>query len=58
VLQNQAVHARREGWPVPRGIDPYSSAAKDGPGLRMVVDPLWWMLRVGVAQAAPFAHAA
>ena len=26
VLRNDAEHARREGWPIPQGVDPYSSA--------------------------------
>jgi hypothetical protein len=48
VLENWTVHARREGWPIPRGVDPYCSAAPQDRGGAMVVEPLWWMLRVGV----------
>ncbi len=47
VLENWAVHARREGRSIPRGVDPYCSAAAHDLGPPMVVEPLWWMLRVG-----------
>jgi hypothetical protein len=48
VLENWRVHARREGWSTPRGVDPYCLAAPQGSGPPLVVEPLWWMLRVGV----------
>jgi REP element-mobilizing transposase RayT len=44
VIENVRVHARREGWSIPRGVDPYCSAAPRGCGPPMVVEPLWWML--------------
>ena len=48
VLENWVVHARREGWSVPAGVDPYCSAAFHERGPPLVAEPLWWMLRVGV----------
>jgi hypothetical protein len=48
VLENWKVHARRGGWAVPRGVDPCCSVASHGPSAPMVVEPLWWMLRIGV----------
>jgi REP element-mobilizing transposase RayT len=50
VLDNWIVHARREGWPLPSGVDPYCSTAWDGHDPPLVAQPLWWMLRVGVAR--------
>jgi len=50
VLENDVIHARREGWSVPRGVDPYCSAAPRGHGPPLVAEPSWWMLRVGVAR--------
>ena len=44
VLSNWRIHAAREGRVVPRGDDPYSSAA-DGGGTRRAE---FWMLRVGI----------
>lgn len=58
VLENWTVHARREGWAVPRGVDPYCSMASHDPGPPMVVEPLWWMLRVGVERAPAMRPAA
>jgi putative transposase len=58
VLENWTVHARREGWPIPRGIDPYCSAAPHAPGPPMVVEPLWWMLRIGVERVSAMKRAA
>ena len=51
VLENHAVHARREGWPIPQGIDPYCSLAEHDPGPPMVAEPVWWMLRVGAERS-------
>ena len=45
VLSNWRVHAEREGRPVPRGADPYSSAASDTAGTRR---PEFWLLRIGM----------
>ena len=47
VLDNWKVHARREGWPIPKGVDPYCSAAPRDHGPRLVADPAWWLLCVG-----------
>ncbi len=58
VLGNWGIHARREGCPMPRGVDPYCSAAPRGAGPPMVVDPLGWMLRVGISRSATFRNAA
>ena len=58
VLENQVVHARREGAPIPRGIDPCCSAAPQDRAAPVVVEPLWWMLRVGVERVASLKHAA
>ncbi|HZR10873.1 MAG TPA: transposase [Myxococcales bacterium] len=58
VLENQVVHARRGGWAIPRGVDPYCSAAPHDHGPPLVVEPLWWMLRVGVARASTSRRAA
>jgi REP element-mobilizing transposase RayT len=44
VLTNWRIHAAREGWFIPGGDDPYSSAADLG-GTRR---PEFWMLRVGI----------
>jgi putative transposase len=44
VLSNWRIHAAREGQFVPRGDDPYSSAA-DSAGTRR---PEFWMLRIGI----------
>ena len=52
VLENQVVHARREGWSIPRGIDPYCSAAPQANGPPLVVEPMCWMLRVGVERVS------
>ena len=51
VLENQAIHARREGWPIPQGIDPYCSLAEHDLGPPMIAEPVWWMLRVGVERS-------
>lgn len=51
VIENWSVHARRQGWAIPRGVDPCCSAAPSDCGPRMVVEPLWWMLRVGVGRS-------
>jgi hypothetical protein len=51
VIENWSVHARRQGWAIPRGVDPYCSAAPSDCGPPMVVEPLWWMLRVGVGRS-------
>ncbi len=48
VLENFVLHARREGWAIPRGLDPYSSSAWRGRGPPLVAEPMWWMLRVGI----------
>jgi REP element-mobilizing transposase RayT len=48
VLENWIVHACREGWSVPSGVDPYCSAAWHGHDPPLVAQPVWWMLRVGV----------
>jgi putative transposase len=58
VLENWTVHARREGWAVPRGVDPCCSMASHDPGPPMVVEPLWWMLRAGVERASAMRPAA
>jgi putative transposase len=58
VLENLAVHARREGWTIPRGADPYCSAAPHDRGPPPVVEPVWWMLRVGVERVASMKRAA
>jgi putative transposase len=58
VLDNAAVHARREGWPIPQGVDPYGSAAPQVHGPPIVVAPLWWMLRVGVERVPVLKRAA
>src|SRR5438105_422083 len=41
VLDNHAVHARREGWSMLPGIDPYCSAAWRGRNAPMVAEPMW-----------------
>jgi putative transposase len=48
VLDNWIVHAEREGWSIPSGIDPYCSTAWREHGPPLVAEPVWWMLRVGV----------
>jgi hypothetical protein len=58
VLENWRVHAHREGWSVPRGVDPYCSSASHGPGAPMVAEPSWWMRRVGVERISPMRRAA
>ncbi len=45
VLSNWRVHAEREGRLVPRGADPYSSAAPDAVGTRRAE---FWLLRIGI----------
>ena len=52
VLENWAVHAARAGEPPPSGVDPFCSAAWQEHGPPLVVQPEWWMLRVGVPRAA------
>jgi putative transposase len=44
VLSNWRIHAAREGRFVPRGADPYSSAADPAGTMR----PEFWMLRAGI----------
>ena len=39
VLENDVVHARREGWSIPRGVDAYCSAAPRGHGPPLVAEP-------------------
>jgi len=51
VLENRVVHAEREGWSVPEGIDPYSSMAWRDHSPPLVAAPFWWMLRVGAERA-------
>jgi len=58
VLQNHAEHARREGWLISQGVDPYSSVAEHDPGPPMIAKPVWWMLCVGVPRASPMLRAA
>jgi REP element-mobilizing transposase RayT len=58
VLENWTVHACREGWVVPRGVDPCCSAASHDPAPPMVVEPPWWMLRVGVERVPALRRAA
>jgi hypothetical protein len=58
VLENWTEHALREGWPIPRGVDPYCSAAPHDGGGAMVVEPAWWMLRVGVKRLPALRRAA
>jgi len=58
VLENQVVHARREGWTIPRGVDPYCSGAPQGRGPPLVVEPWWWMLRVGIERVCAVKRAA
>ena len=48
VLDNWKQHARRDGRPVPVGVDPWCSAAWSGVAPSLVREPLRWMLRVGV----------
>src|SRR5438270_4992778 len=48
VLDNRAVHALREGRPVPEGVDPYCSDAWRTYWPLLIREPWWWMLRVGV----------
>ena len=43
-----AVHALREGQPVPEGVDPYCSDAWRTYWPPLIREPWWWMLRVGV----------
>lgn len=50
VLSNWRVHAQREGRPLPRGIDPFSSAGCD-PGA--TCSPRFWMLCVGIWRGPP-----
>jgi len=50
VLSNWRVHAEREGRLVPRGADPYSSAAPDAVGTRR---PEFWLLRIGMWRGRP-----
>ena len=58
VLENSTVHARRQGWSGARELDPFSSAACEGRGARLVAEPRWWMLRVGTGLFAPFRRVA
>jgi putative transposase len=58
VLDNWINHARREGWSIPSGVDPYCSAARREPGPPLVAEPMWWMLRVGIERVGPLARAA
>ena len=51
VLNNWAVHAAREKRPAPRGVDPYCSASWRDHVPRLVAQPEWWMLCVGVRLA-------
>ena len=51
VLENWIIHARREGWPLPCGIDPWCSTAWRDRGPPLVAEPVWWMLCVGVERA-------
>jgi len=50
VLSNWRVHAQREGRPLPRGNDPFSSAACE-PGV--TCSPRFWMLCVGIWRGPP-----
>ena len=58
VLENWSVHARREGWSISAGVDPYCSTAFHGCEPPLVAEPLWWMLRVGVARLPAIRRAA
>ena len=53
VLSNWQVHARREGLPLPRGTDPFSSAGCE-PGA--TCSPRFWMLCVGIWRGPPLAR--
>ncbi len=58
VLQNWIVHARREGWSIPSGVDPYCSQAWQGHDPQLVAQPAGWMLRVGIERFATAVRAA
>jgi REP element-mobilizing transposase RayT len=49
-LENWRVHALRDGRPAPAGVDPWCSAAWLASIPRLVCEPEWWMLRVGVGR--------
>jgi len=48
VLKNRAIHAAREGMPLPVGSDLRSSWGCDAHWPPHTSQPQWWMLRVGV----------
>ncbi|TMA75790.1 MAG: hypothetical protein E6J58_20420 [Deltaproteobacteria bacterium] len=50
VLSNWRVHAQRDGRPLPRGNDPFSSAGCDPAA---TCSPRFWMLCVGVWRGPP-----
>ena len=51
VLSNRRIHAQCEGRMVPRGIDPYSSAATAGAEVTRRAE--FWMLRIGIWRRKP-----
>ncbi len=48
VLDNRIVHALRAGLPAPAGVDPLCSDAWRHHMPSLVVDPEWWLLRIGI----------
>ena len=58
VLDNWKLHARRDGRPVPAGIDPWCSLAWSRATPALVREPEWWMLKSGVKRYGHLAQAA
>jgi putative transposase len=58
VLDNWKRHARRDGRPVPIGVDPWCSAAWAGHIPSLVREPEWWMLKIGAGKFGLVARAA
>ncbi len=58
VLDNWKHHARRDGRPVPIGVDPWCSTAWSRVGPPLVQEPQWWMLILGAERYGRSARAA
>ena len=58
VLDNWKHHARRDGGPVPAGVDPWCSTAWSRATPALVREPEWWMLKFGVTRYGHVARAA
>jgi REP-associated tyrosine transposase len=58
ILDNWKMRARRDGRPVPIGVDPRCSTACTRHTPPLVREPEWWMLKVGVGKFGGIARAA